>query len=114
MHNDYTKPDKNRKESDGDIGLLVMEKPVTYNDHIQPICLPTNGQNIIEVKGIVAGYGKTGPNESITKFPQHLQMSSIKNLDCFYRYRDASRIVSERSFCAGSDDGIPCFGKSIN
>lgn len=84
-----------------------------FTNYIQPICLPNYEQNVFNINGVVAGYGSTGPNEydqPFTEIPLFTALKSVTSVDCFHSNLISSKVLSERSFCAGSNLGIPCRG----
>lgn len=53
--------------SDFDIGLLRLERPIRFQPHISPICLPGTEDVFPGDEATVAGWGKTEYHESATK-----------------------------------------------
>lgn len=111
VHKDFDGSIKNRKLSDADIAILTMESSVEFSNFIQPICLPSSSQNVVNVVGSVTGYGRIGFSLDAVKVPSYLQMRTIDLGTCALSYQGAFAILSPRTFCGGSPDGIPCRGK---
>lgn len=53
LHPDFrymlTQPDR------FDVAVLKLDRPVTYQDNILPICLPTSDYDLVGKVGVVAG-----------------------------------------------------------
>jgi hypothetical protein len=91
-----------------------MESPVAYTDYIQPVCLPSNSQNILNVQGIVSAYGQSGPFDlKGTEIPYKLILKTIDLIDCYDSDAYSARVVSKRSFCASHPKSVLCSGKKI-
>ena len=69
---------------DGDIAIILLNLEITFNDLIQPICMPTSTTNAINVKGIVAGYGLTSNSTNHETKPRYTEISSIDHGTCLY------------------------------
>ena len=112
-----THPDWNTltQSFDADIAVLVLEREVSFNEHIQPICLPSFHSNIVSIsKGIVVGFGKS---EDETKFheniPKILETPIHDNQDCFEDNDGLALLSSGRTFCGGQGRGVGvCVGDS--
>jgi Trypsin len=111
IHPDYFRKDK--PFSDADIGLIILSQPVVYTDFIKPICLwRTNGANIVEEKGVVAGWGRDSSNQG-TSVPNVVEMPVVSTLDCVYDDISYLKITSNRTMCVGEKNGKgPCHGDS--
>ena len=100
---------------DADIAVLVLEREVTFNEHIQPVCLVTPKSNIaVLATGVVVGYGKS---EDETKrhenIPKILDTPIHTNENCFLDHHALLKISSRRTFCGGTGTGIGvCRGDS--
>jgi hypothetical protein len=87
-----------------------MNSPVKFTDYIQPICLPSSSQNVENVRGIVAGYGRTGRYEDPTKVPYQIKLSTDNLLDCFDIDQKSTQYLSKRTFCASNSTAVLCAG----
>ena len=87
-----------------------MNEDVIYTDYIQPVCLPTANQNTENVFGMVAGYGKNIINRAHEALPRHVEMKSVNLLQCLYSDKLFPHLASQRTFCAGGRNEVPCKG----
>ena len=53
------------KTFDNDLALLEMERSVTYDEHIVPICLPKGNEDIIGEMGYVTGWGRLSYRKNV-------------------------------------------------
>ena len=100
---------------DADIAVLVLEKEVTFNEHVQPICLPIPNSNIATIKsGSVIGYGKSeDETKAHENIPKILATPIHNNYDCFADNEDLILLSSGRTFCGGTGKGVGvCLGDS--
>ncbi|KAL7014091.1 hypothetical protein ACKWTF_015737 [Chironomus riparius] len=100
---------------DADIAVLVLEKEVTFNEHIQSICLPSPNSNIATITtGSVVGYGKSEDDtKEYENIPKILSTPIHSNSDCFKAFEDLALLSSGRTFCGGSGRGVGvCNGDS--
>jgi hypothetical protein len=91
-----------------------MESSVEFTDFIQPICLPSITQNVKNVRGIVAGYGRPSVLDDPTKIPYKIMLTTDDLLECYTSYRNSSRVLSEKSFCANNLAGVLCNGAKLS
>ncbi|CAL1287559.1 unnamed protein product, partial [Larinioides sclopetarius] len=97
-----------------DIALMKLKEPVTLNDGIQTICLPTKDSIYEDMNAQVIGWGvsEKGGRES-AKVLQTLTESVPTNSLCGFIYAILGIPVTKRHVCAGGENnkGI-CFGDS--
>jgi hypothetical protein len=67
-------PDYRISENYHDIGLLQLDKDVTFDSYVKPACLHSQG-NVPEDKPIATGWGRTEPGLSSDTFPFYLHVS---------------------------------------
>lgn len=113
IHSDYK---RQRESYDADIAVLVMEKPVEFNEYIRPVCLWSGSSNIQHVeglKGTVVGWGKDGTDKIVSNIPKKVDLPIVNTITCVQTSESLYKAVSNRTFCAGtlSGDG-PCHGDS--
>jgi secreted trypsin-like serine protease len=100
---------------DGDIAVLQMEDPVTFNKFIQPICLFSSDSNALSFgNGTIVGYGLSAKDSnSAEPIPKILNVPIVGNYDCFHNNPILASISSRNTFCAGYGNGSGvCFGDS--
>lgn len=100
---------------DADIAVLVLEKDVTFNEHVQPICMPISNSNIETItSGSVVGYGKSEDETKVHEnIPKILATPIHNNRDCFADNENLILFSSGRTFCGGTGKGIGvCLGDS--
>ncbi|KAG4077814.1 hypothetical protein HA402_013748 [Bradysia odoriphaga] len=92
-------------------GQLPSEK-VEFIENIRPICLWEGDQSlegIVGQFGTVAGWGGNGVNSLLTPEPKSIKMPIVSDVDCLRSSEAYRYITSQRTFCAGSRDGLgPC------
>jgi hypothetical protein len=107
VHSEFS---KTHRQSEGDIGLLIMESPVRFTNYIQPICLPAADVNVYNINGVVAGFGRPEiyqPAEEIAKY------AALKTIDlptCYDSSMLSTIVLSKKSFCASSRTSAACLG----
>lgn len=87
-----------------------MESLIEFTNFIQPICLPSSTQNVFNVPGTVAGYGRSGPSEPPTDVPYQVDLKTDDLLECFLSDLDSARTVSKRTFCGDNSAATLCAG----
>jgi hypothetical protein len=99
---------------DADIAAVILIRTVQFTNFIRPICVwtETNNKNdIVNKRGIVAGYGKTEKSVSASDKPYWSELPVVSDVECLRSNSVFGRITSENTFCAGSRDGSgPCNG----
>jgi len=85
--------------------LLKLKSPVTFTDHISPVCLPTANEELPNAGSAVFvtgwGYTKEGSNPSETLKQVAVPLQS--NEKCVAAYE--GNIHEQTQFCAGLDNG---------
>ena len=54
----------NAKTLDNDVALLEMEKPVKFQEHILPVCLPKGNDDYVGEIAYVTGWGRLSNGEA--------------------------------------------------
>nr|CAH0101499.1 unnamed protein product [Daphnia galeata] len=88
-----------------DLALFKLERPVSFTDYIQPICLPSNSQRTESFIGqvpTIVGWGTTyyGGRESTVL--REVQLPVWRNDDCDRAYLQP---ITDVFICAGYADG---------
>ena len=97
------------KGYENDIALMKLDKPVTFNNHVQSICLPNPdlNLNLQDLNCVSTGWGKT--EQSGKKNPEVLQKIHTQIYDnsvCQKAYYSRFRIfIKDSHLCAGSSEG---------
>ncbi|XP_076314980.1 transmembrane protease serine 9-like [Tachypleus tridentatus] len=102
-----------------DVALLRLDRPVYFQEHILPICLPQYGKSFEGLRGLVTGWGKTDTalsNRYGTRVLQKVDVPVIKNRDCeiWHRSRGIDIRIYPEMMCAGYEQGLKdaCVGDS--
>lgn len=98
IHPDW---DSFERRFDADVAILVLSENVTFNNNIQPVCIPTTGFNGNMV-GTVVGYSFRKGDEIHAEIPRRVVVRAVSSAHCF-RQDDAVRpYSSDRTFCGGT------------
>ncbi|XP_022248305.1 chymotrypsin B-like [Limulus polyphemus] len=95
-----------------DIALVKLNAPLSFNDVIQPVCLPEWEEDLEDgTMGHVTGWGNTIGTGHSTVLKQ--AMVPIFNYEACSNY-DSPFPINPTNICSGTDDGgiNPCFGDS--
>jgi len=89
-----------------DITLLKLKTPVTFTDHISPVCFPAELQEELPEAGVnvfVTGWGNTKENgrDSDTLLQVAVPVQSTEKCKAAY----PGKIYEDTQFCAGLDKG---------
>lgn len=112
VHEDW---DVNDVKYDADLALLEFEEgKIIFSPYIQPICYWTSTEDPEAHEGTIAGWGRSHnlskPHEEI---PRSTTVKIEGNVDCFYKFKDLLPLSSNRTFCAGLQNGTGvCTGDS--
>ncbi|XP_061256893.1 testisin-like isoform X2 [Bos javanicus] len=99
-----------RKNFQHDIALVKLSSPVTFNKHVQPVCVTSSS---LEFKNRndcwVTGWGNIGERQKLLP-PYNLrevQVSIINKSRCSYLFQQPlyRRNINHGMICAGSEDG---------
>lgn len=97
---------------EGDIAIAILKRQITFSDKVRPICLPSLGDSIMNVKGTVAGWGFDESN-SIGGRLKLTRLSVISNSKCVEEDNLFSYMLSSKSFCTEKSRSAPCEGKKV-
>ncbi|XP_054980561.1 transmembrane protease serine 12 [Sorex araneus] len=89
-----------------DVALFHLKKAMTYNDYIQPICLPFGVfQNLDQNTACyISGWGLTKEKGNTTTALQEAQVHFISRAVC-NSMNSYAGLIPNSSFCAGDEDG---------
>ncbi|OQV17878.1 putative Ovochymase-1 [Hypsibius exemplaris] len=106
-----------------DFCLLKTSTPITFNDHVKPVCLGEEGDEIVGKTCYVTGWGRTVDSQWAPTSPV-LQQAAV-NIDdraaCHRTYnnlrfpspnQDIRLFISEDMLCASSNNKDSCQGDS--
>lgn len=96
----------------GDIAILLLERSVTFNNFIQPICLSSS--LTFENHGVVAGWGRW-QNQTVgtfNKIPTKINVPIVEEKVCYEQEHVLAKSGWEESFCAGRQGVSVCDGDS--
>ncbi|KAL4677919.1 hypothetical protein H8959_020593 [Pygathrix nigripes] len=98
---------------ENDIALALLDFPVNYSTHIQPVCLPEQAFMVqADTKCWVTGWGKVNETDSSKKIVTELQeaeLSIMLHEKCNNVFKEKMRIrnemVKKRTICGYNDQG---------
>lgn len=113
IHPDYK---RQRESYDADISILLMTRTIQFTEFVRPICLwpATNGIADVEgQRGTVVGWGKDGSDRIVSTIPKKVDLPIVNSLTCVQTSESLAKVISPRTFCAGTLNGDgPCHGDS--
>lgn len=91
-----------------DVAVIKLDKPVHYQPHVQPICLPEKGKDWLGNYGWAAGWGALQSGSRLR--PKTLQVVDVPILDSrlcedWHRQKGINVIIYDEMMCAGYNDG---------
>ncbi|XP_015181463.1 PREDICTED: trypsin-7-like [Polistes dominula] len=90
----------NPSNSDYDIALIRLEKPLRFDFNIRPVLLPTIAdQYVAGSNADVTGWGVLRKNGVVTNKLREVRVPIVSNSYCSYLYK--SRAITSRMLCAG-------------
>ncbi|KAG7229457.1 hypothetical protein INR49_012856 [Caranx melampygus] len=97
--------DPNIDDNSRDIAVLALTQPLTFNEYIQPICLPVYGQRLIDGQmGTVTGWGNVEYYGHLADVLQEANVPIISDAVCNAPdYYDNQ--ITTSMFCAGYEKG---------
>jgi len=107
MHPQYGKP----KQFSHDMSLLQLSQPLDFTDHIQPVCLPANVDDLL-VEGkdmFVTGWGATSEGGGVSSQLRQVVVPSLSMDHCQQEYPNQ---VDDTMICAGRRGVDSCQGDS--
>uniref|UniRef100_A0A4W4H152 Hepsin n=1 Tax=Electrophorus electricus TaxID=8005 RepID=A0A4W4H152_ELEEL len=97
--------DANIDDNSRDIAVLALTKPLQFTDYVQPVCLPTYGQRLVDGQmGTVTGWGNVEYYGTQANILQEAHIPIISDAVCNAPdYYDNQ--VTTTMFCAGYEKG---------
>jgi secreted trypsin-like serine protease len=108
MHPMYGRP----KQFSHDMSLLQLSAPLTFTDHIQPVCLPMNEDDLL-VEGtpmFCTGWGSTSEGGSVSSQLRQVIVPSLSMDHCTQQY--GANEIDDTMICAGRRGVDSCQGDS--
>lgn len=100
------------EHTSGDIALVQLASPISFNDYMLPVCLPKPGDPLDPgTMCWVTGWGNTGTNQQLQPpfTLQELEVPLIDAQTCDNYYRENSvstgPVILEGMLCAGFEEG---------
>jgi len=95
-----------------DVSLIELTTPLTFTDHIQPVCLPlADADVLVEPNNVwVTGWGTTSESGSISTQLRQVQVPMVSDATCTREYRN--NFHNDTMFCAGQQGKDSCQGDS--
>ncbi|KAK8383846.1 hypothetical protein O3P69_015941 [Scylla paramamosain] len=95
------------KTFDNDLALLEMERPVTYDEHIVPICMPKGNEDFVGQMGYVTGWGRLSYGGPVPAKLNEVALPVIENHECQQWFNEAGhpKKIKPEFFCAGYKEG---------
>ncbi|XP_072049862.1 neurotrypsin-like isoform X2 [Amphiura filiformis] len=112
----FCHPDYDRSFKDNDICLLRLETPVSYTNHVRPICLAvTDQEQYVYPTGTcyAIGWGNLEEEGVTANTLQEVATSLIHSNVCDNEYRNIREDITDNMICAttGTNSG-QCYGDS--
>jgi len=107
IHPQYGQP----KQFSHDMSLLRLTQPVQFTDHIQPVCLPANVDDLL-VEGkpcFVTGWGATSEGGPVSANLQQVIVPFLTPEHCMQEYPN---MIDDTMVCAGRVGVDSCQGDS--
>ncbi|KAK7070344.1 Tryptase gamma [Halocaridina rubra] len=105
-----THPNYNKHTLQNDVAVLKLDRKVTFNERIRPICLPASNFNLDGHEAIVTGWGR---NENKKLQPQlhHLRARVLNNTICDQRWTTQGApkgFIVNTMMCMDTTNGDSC------
>lgn len=96
----------NRRQLISDVAVVRLNGRIAFNNHVQAVCLPQEGQDFVGEMGTVSGWGKMLENETtFSPLLNVVELPIITNRDCQLMYGlriPPKRVVIRNEWiCAG-------------
>ncbi|KAG8232593.1 hypothetical protein J437_LFUL013132 [Ladona fulva] len=92
---------------ENDLALLELDSPVTYQQHIVPICMPKDGEEFTGRIATVTGWGRLRYGGGVPNVLQEVQVPVMENNVCQEMFRTAghAKTILTSFVCAGYANG---------
>uniref|UniRef100_A0A914CYH2 Peptidase S1 domain-containing protein n=1 Tax=Acrobeloides nanus TaxID=290746 RepID=A0A914CYH2_9BILA len=97
------------------IGIIQLSSPVSFNDRLQPICVPKDDTALISKANTIAGWGSysldalycgnqtTNLNRNSSDILVKTTVPVINNVNCQLYYPSFNETLTKDTLCAGTD-----------
>jgi len=108
----FMHPQYNARTQTNDVALMRLSSPVTYTNHIRPVCLPTTvDEFLVAGKGVfVTGWGTTSSGGSTSPTLRQVIVPTITMAQCRSNYGASN--IDDTMICAGQSGKDSCQGDS--
>lgn len=88
---------------DADIAILVLEDATTFNQFVQPVCLPSKSDNVVTGRGVVVGWHVKDPSYRDDNYLVSFELKSpvVDDQSCFEAFPRLMTFSSSRTICSG-------------
>uniref|UniRef100_T1IWG7 Peptidase S1 domain-containing protein n=1 Tax=Strigamia maritima TaxID=126957 RepID=T1IWG7_STRMM len=92
---------------ENDLALLELDKPVEFQLHIVPICLPTTDEDFTGAMGFVSGFGRLSSGGRHASVLNHVSVPILSKKQCqeYFKASDTRVNVKDTYLCAGYKEG---------
>ncbi|XP_050527110.1 serine protease filzig-like [Daktulosphaira vitifoliae] len=92
---------------ENDIALLELESPVSYDQHIVPICMPDEDDDFTGRMAVVTGWGRLKYGGGVPSILQEVQVPILENQICqeLFEKGGHSKTILNSFLCAGYANG---------
>lgn len=97
MHERY-----NTNTQENDIALAKLDRVVTFNQFIKPVCLPPPGKSFAGTRGYVTGWGTIYSNGPVSNVIQEVIVPVWQQNECSAAYPNK---IYPGMMCAGTKEG---------
>ena len=101
----FVRSDFVRRSYDNDIALVKMDKEVSFNLLVRPVCLPSMVVELEGMEGTVVGWGMLQQNGNVPDRLQEIRLPVIPQSTCRLMSRHRKNAITDNMFCAGFMDG---------
>ncbi len=87
---------------DADIAVAILQRPLTYQHNIKPICLGPQTEDtseLLDVKVVVAGWGYSEEKKLNVGIPRIVEIPIINDDACIEQSDIINQLMTYRTFC---------------
>ncbi|XP_051176619.1 trypsin-1-like [Leptopilina boulardi] len=106
IRNKHYRVNKSNRKTGGDIAVIKISPPFTYNKFIQPIKLPQRGQALKTNIATVSGWGHTRPGGTGSNRLRYVSVPKVNTAYCKALYYRGGIRLKRGEICYGYNNGI--------